>query len=423
MTTATRQGPEALLRVLRTTGPATRQELMAGTGLTRAQIDQRLEALRELGLVEETVVALNTGGRRPRAITLRPRAGFVLTFCIGATGLVVAAVDLAGDLIDERRHTVDVAEGPHAVLGHCVALGQELTAEIGAAPWGIGVCVPGPVDIDRGIVVSPPIMPGWDHFPIRDWVADKTDTACWLDNDANATAVGEFRHGAGRTLRERVGEMVYVHLGTGIGAGIIMGGRLQRGDGGGAGDVGHLPSPGADVACPCGNVGCLEAVAGGRALGRLAEQLATDERSPLLAEMRNQLPAGATLDAAALARAAERGDSTSLEALRTAGDRIGEVLASVVSLLNPAQLVIGGGLSRSGDILLSAVRKSLYNRALPLASRDLLVRRATLGDVGAAFGLAEQVLDGLFSVELLDQWVEHGTPAGRPALNRTHHRN
>ena len=99
------------------------------------------------------------------------------------------------------------------------------------------------------------------------------------------------------------------------------------------------------------------------------------------------------------------------------------MLASVVSLLNPAQLVIGGGLSQSGDILLSAVRKSLYSRALPLASRDLLVRRAALGDVGAAFGLAEQVLDGLFSVELLDQWVEHGTPAGRPALNRTPHRN
>ena len=411
-------GPGALLRVLRTAGPSTRQQLVTGTGLTRTQVDGRLESLRALGLVQEAVTPISTGGRRPRAVALNSRAGHVLTLCIGATGVLVASVDLAGDIIDERRTAIDVARGPHDVLGLCVELAQELSASAGADPWAVGVSVPGPVDIDRGIVLSPPIMPGWDQFPIRDWVADKLQTACWLDNDANACALGEFRHGAGRTPRERSStEMVYVHLGTGIGAGIIMSGALQRGDRGCAGDIGHLPSPGATVACRCGNVGCLEAVAGGSALGQLAQRLATDGTSPGLAELSAELPDGVRLDASALSRAAELGDAAALGVLRTAGTQIGEVLASVISLLNPGQLVIGGGLSQSGDLLLSSVRKSLYARALPLASRDLLVRRATLGDLGAVHGLAELALEGLFSAEVLDRWMPNGSPQGKPGLS------
>ncbi|MFF2445440.1 ROK family protein, partial [Priestia megaterium] len=208
---------------------------------------------------------------------------------------------------------------------------------------------------------------------------------------------------------------VYVKLGSGIGSGIIMGGVLQRGDGGCAGDVGHLPVPGASAPCPCGNIGCLEAVAGGLALGRVAAALAEDGRSPLLRTLAED---GAEPDASALARAAERGDPAALETLRLAGSQIGEVLASVVSLLNPSQLVLGGGLSYSGDVLVSSIRTSLYARALPLASRDLLVRRAALGEAGGVLGTAELIVERLFSPGVLDQWVDDGTPQGRPELTR-----
>lgn len=400
-----------VVRELRSSGPLTRQELMAATGLTRPQLDQRLGQLRDLGLIEDTTAAPSTGGRRPRAIAMRPRAGYVLAVAMGVTGVRVGAVDISGSIIDERSAPVDVSTGPHEALGLCTSLCQELTGKVGADPWAVGITVPGPVDIGHGIVVSPPILPGWDQFPIRDWIAEKLHLATWLDNDANAIALGEYRYGTGRGHRN----MVYVKLGSGIGSGIIMGGVLQRGDGGCAGDVGHLPVPGADAPCPCGNIGCLEAVAGGLALGRVAATLAEEGRSPLLHALAE---AGTVPDATALAHAAERGDIASLEALRLAGSRIGDVLASVVSLLNPSQLVLGGGLSYSGDVLVSSIRKSLYARALPLASRDLLVRRATLGEAGGVLGTAELIVERLFSPGVLDQWVDDKTPRGRPELTR-----
>jgi predicted NBD/HSP70 family sugar kinase len=342
----------------------------------------------------------------------------VLTCSIGATGVLVTAIDLAGTVLTERRGLLDISAGPSSVLGACAGLIERLIDDLGDQPWGVGVSVPGPVDIDAGIVVNPPIMAGWDRFPIRDWMAEKLNAAVWLDNDANAAALGELRHGLGRASQERsAGELVYVHLGTGIGSGIVMGGRLQRGALGCAGDVGHLPSPGATAPCPCGNSGCLEAVAGGAALGRVARSLAEDGRSPALSEMAAALPDGQQLDAADLSRAAERGDAAALNALRTAGTQIGEVLAFVVSLLNPGQLILGGGLALSGDLMLSAVRQSLYARALPLASRDLLVRRTSLNELGSAHGLAELVIDGLFTPEVLDSWTEHGSPRGMPNLS------
>ncbi|MGW3981923.1 ROK family protein [Streptomyces mirabilis] len=404
-------GLGSVVRELRSSGPLTRQELMGATGLTRPQVDQRLGQLRELNLLEEAAVAASTGGRRPRAVGLRPRTGYVLAVAMGVTGVTVGAVDLSGSIIDERSAAIDVSAGPHDALGLCVRLCQELTADVGGEPWAAGIAVPGPVDIGHGIVVSPPILPGWDQFPIRDWLAEKLHMATWLDNDANAIALGEYRYGAGRGHRN----MVYVKLGSGIGSGIIMGGVLQRGDGGCAGDVGHLPVPGASAPCPCGNIGCLEAVAGGLALGRVATALAEDGRSPLLRTLTED---GAEADASALARAAERGDPAALETLRLAGSQIGDVLASVVSLLNPSQLVLGGGLSYSGDVLVSSIRKSLYARALPLASRDLLVRRAALGEAGGVLGTAELIVERLFSPGVLDQWVDDGTPQGRPELTR-----
>lgn len=411
MDRASSTGLGQVIRALRSSGPLTRQELMGATHLTRPQVDQRLGQLRELNLLEEANVSASTGGRRPRAVGIKPQTGYVLAVAMGVTGVTVGAVDLSGSIIDSRSAPIDVSSGPHGALGVCVELCQQLSADIGREPWAAGIAVPGPVDIGHGLVVSPPILPGWDQFPIRDWLAEKLHMATWLDNDANATALGEYCYGAGRGYRN----MVYVKLGSGIGSGIIMGGILQRGDGGCAGDVGHLPVPGASAPCPCGNVGCLEAVAGGLALGRVAAALAEDGRSPLLGALAEN---GTEPDASALARVAERGDPMALETLRLAGEQIGGVLASVVSMLNPSQLVLGGGLSHSGDVLLSSIRKSLYARALPLASRDLLVRRAALGEAGGVLGTAELMVERLFSPEILEQWVDGGTPQGRPELTR-----
>lgn len=405
MDTGPSDGLARIVRALRTTGPLTRQELMADTGFTRAQIDQRLEQLRDLGLLDESVALVNTGGRRPRALALRGSAGYVVAVHLGATQVTVGTVDLAGVILDERTMPVDLADGPEPVLQQCVELARELIDTADALPWAAGIAVPGPVDVNLGVAVSPPLMPGWDQFPIQRWLSERLDVACWLDNDANAIAVGEHRYGAGRGYPN----MVFVKMGNSIGAGIIMGGLLQHGAAGCAGDLGHLPVPGATVPCRCGNIGCLDAVASGFALTRTAQELAETSRSPMLQSLRDNGP----LDVLALVGAAQRGDTTAMEVLHRAGTQIGEVLASVVSLLNPSHLVLGGRLSTAGDGLLTAVRKSLYARALPLASRDLVVRRAGLGlTEGGILGISEIVYDELFGPSVLARWIGQRTPRG-----------
>jgi glucokinase-like ROK family protein len=402
-----------VMRVLRSDGPVTRVGLGDRLNVTRAQVDQRLDQLRSLGLLEEVTTAKSTGGRRPRAFGLRARAGYLVSVALGVTGLSVATVDMTGTIVDERRLDSDIAAGPHVVLGEVVRQVEAMAGNFGGMhPWGVGISVPGPVDYAGGIVVSPPIMPAWDQFPIRDWLSAKIGVPCWLDNDANAMALGESRYGTGRDEAN----MIFVKLGTGIGSGIIMGGQLQRGSGGCAGDVGHLPVSGSTVPCRCGNVGCVEAVAGGGALTQLANELAADGRSPGLAEM---MAGSATLTATDLVRAAELGDVEALTAVRQAGTRIGTVLAYVVSIINPSQLVLGGRMADAGEVLLASLRQALYARALPLASRDLIVRRSALGSAAALHGTAEMTFDELFSDEALAVWSASGNPSGLADLATT----
>jgi DNA-binding transcriptional ArsR family regulator len=185
-------GVGSILRALRGAGRLTRQELAQACGMGRSQLLQHLDVLRELGIVEERLTTSSTGGRRPRAASIRPGQGHVLVAALGVTGVTVAAVDLSGRIVDTRQSNLEIALGPERVLTECVRLLTDLTQENGLGPsWGMGISVPGPLDHRRGMVVSPPAMPGWDQFPIRDWLSERLGTACWLDNDVHVMAVGE----------------------------------------------------------------------------------------------------------------------------------------------------------------------------------------------------------------------------------------
>jgi predicted NBD/HSP70 family sugar kinase len=206
--------------------------------------------------------------------------------------------------------------------------------------------------------------------------------------------------------------VVVVKIGTGIGAGIIGGGRLHRGAQGSAGDVGHIHvSDDRSIVCRCGNTGCLEAFAGGEAIARDAEAGARAGRSErLLAE----LDARGTLTAEDVARAASSGDPLSVELLQAAGRRVGLMLASVVNFFNPSLVVIGGGVAQSGDLLLAAIRDTVYGRGLPLATRDLQIQRSSLGSLAGVIGASVMVVDQLFSRESLARWLDAGEPSGMP---------
>ena len=276
---------DALVTVLdeiRLARSRSRSELVARTGLTRAVVAQRVGELIERGLVSEGELGASTGGRPPRQLSFQADAGHVLVADLGATSIDVALTSLDGRILAHRDEPADIADGPDACLSRVDELFAELRSTTRGLPgelWGVGIGVPGPVEFRTGRPISPPIMPGWDGYPIRERFAARYDVPVWVDNDVNVLALGEWRSGVA-VGHENV---VVIKIGTGIGAGIISDGRLHRGAQGSAGDVGHIQVvDDANVICRCGNVGCLEALAGGAALARQGEAAAREGRSERL---------------------------------------------------------------------------------------------------------------------------------------------
>ena len=253
-------------------------------------------------------------------------------------------------------------------------------------------------------------MPGWDGYPVRDRFSARYGAPVWVDNDVNLLALGEWRSG----IAQGQDNVVVIKVGTGIGAGIIAEGRLHRGAQGSAGDVGHIQVvDDTAVICRCGNIGCLEALAGGAALAR--EGACRRARRPKRA-------------AAPLAGAARQSDRRGRRARRVvrrpnrsgdaqiAGRRIGLMLASVVNFFNPSLIVIGGGVAQSGDQLLAAIRETVYRRSLPLATRELLIQRSSLAGLAGAIGASAMVVDELFSREQISSWAAGAAPFGMPEV-------
>ena len=397
----------SILDEIRQARSRSRAELVARTGLSRGVVAQRVAELIELGLVVDDELGPSTGGRPPRQMSFRADAGHVLVADLGATSIDVAVTDLDGRILGHRDEPADIAAGPEACLQRVDELFAELTTAMRDLPgrlWGIGIGVPGPVEFRSGRPVSPPIMPGWDDYPVRERFVARHSAPVWVDNDVNVLALGEWRAG----IAVGHDNVIVVKIGTGIGAGIISNGRIHRGAQGSAGDVGHIQVvDDTSIICRCGNVGCLEALAGGAAIGRDGEAAAREGRSDRLVAALDQ---HGRVTATDVARAASFGDPVSVALLQSAGRRVGLMLASVVNLFNPSLVVVGGGVAQSGDQLLAAIRETVYRRSLPLATRELIIHRSSLGALAGVIGASSMVVEQLFSREALARLVSLGGP-------------
>jgi glucokinase-like ROK family protein len=405
----------AVLDLIRLGGATTRPELSRRSGLGRTVITQRVSQLLASGLLSEGRYAASTGGRPARALKFRAEAGSILAVELGATSLGVGIADLAGQLVTSYEEPCDVAAGPDAVLSRAEELLDGLLARRSPQDppvWGAGIGLPGPVEYASGRPVSPPIMPGWDDYPVRDRLARRYDVPAWADNEVNLMALGELRLGAARGERD----VVFVKVGTGIGAGLISRGLLHHGAQGAAGDVGHTAVVDDNsVICRCGNIGCLEAVAGGAALGKLATDAARSGRSQFLASRLAESDAG-VLAASDLGDAALHGDPLAVEIFGHTGRHIGGMLATLVNFFNPSLVVIGGGVTAVGDLLLASIRQTVYRRSLPLATRNLRIVRSALSGRSALHGAAFMVIDELLSRQRLPLWISNGSPAHQPEI-------
>ena len=386
-------GAGSLLRLIREGHAVTRADLVNLTGLARSTVAQRLDLLLAHELIHEERGNTSTGGRPPTLVRFNKTAGVVLVADLGATHSRLMLSDLAAAPLAEVAFDLDIAQGPEKVLGRVDKGFAELLRDVDRGAQdvrGIGVGVPGPVAFGTGQPVNPPIMPGWDGFSVPGWFAERYDAPVLVDNDVNIMAMGEHR----MSWRD-CGQLLCVKVGTGIGCGIVIGAQIHRGAQGAAGDIGHIRVPGHDdVVCRCGNVGCLEAVAGGRALSQRLSAAG--------------LAAANTRDVVELVRA---GEPLAIQAVREAGRHLGEVLAASVNFFNPSTIVIGGDLAAAHQYLLAGAREIIFQRSLPLATGELRIVPSQLGDRAGAIGAAVMVTEHVLAPEAIDQAIQAGVAA------------
>ena len=378
--------PGVLFQLVREGQASSRADLARLTGLARSTVSQRVDALLRLGLLVEQGGGTSTGGRPPTRLAFDAASGVVLCADLGATHCRVAVSDLECTVLAEHPAEMNIASGPDVVLAWLQDRFAELLAEAGrsaADVRGIGIGVPGPVEFAAGRSVSPPIMPGWDGVPIPAAFADAyPGVPVLVDNDVNVMALGEYW----TSWRQRIDDLLFVKVATGIGCGIVAGGVIHRGADGTAGDLGHVQIPDAgDVVCRCGNVGCVEAVASGGALARQLQAQGID--------------ASDTRDVVALVRA---GNQQALTLVRQAGRLVGEVLAGAVNFFNPSVIVIGGDLAEAHEQFFAGVREVVYRRSTALATQHLDVARSRLDDRAGVVGCAVTVVEQVLSAAAID---------------------
>jgi len=225
---------------------------------------------------------------------------------------------------------------------------------------------------------------------VRQALESRYGCPAYIDNDVNVMACGERHSGLGREAEN----FIFVKIGTGIGAGIFCDGKLYRGTQGCAGDIGHVGVDTLDTPCPCGNKGCLESVAAGPAIARMAREAAANGASELLSQ---RLREAGALTAADVGDLADHGDLACVEMIQQSGRLIGQVLAKLVNFFNPSLIIIGGGVANLGGRFLAAIREQIYQRSLPLATRDLAIKRSRLRERAGMIGAAAMALEEIFS--------------------------
>lgn len=374
-------------------GDRARVDLAQELGLSRSAVSSIVAELMAVGLVQELGTRSGSrSGRRATMLTLNARAAALLAVDLGASHARVDLLDLRCRTLATRTVPHDILGGPAATYGLLARLCGLVLAEAGV-PAGevalVGVGVPGPVDHATGRVVQPPNMPGWDGENVGEALRAALGYGVLVDNDANLGALAEARFGTHRGASD----LIYVKAATGIGAGILLGGRLHRGMRGGAGEIGHISINERGPVGRSGNPGSLESYAAAQVLTALAARLRVGRESAL--------PAAPTL--ADLTRLASS-DAVAREVWQAAGHHVGVAISTVLNLFNPSAVVIGGRLALAGEVFLGAVRSAALARTLRINAGGVRLSLTTLGENVGVLGAGAMLLGHLL------------TPAGLPHL-------
>ena len=369
-----------------TTG-ISRTDLAEEMGLTRAAVTLIVNDLLENGVILEAESRAIPNGRPPVVLEINPKRGLVAAVDMGATHVNIALADFSAKIIEETSFPFDIKQGPQVCLAEVRRILQELLDRYGISIseiMAVGVGVPGPVIKDAGMVMSPPIMPGWDRYPIRKTLEEAWGCPVSLNNDAELGALGEWAYGAGRGEKN----LAFIKVGSGIGAGLIINQQIYGGTTGSAGEIGHITIEENGPLCTCGNHGCMEAFAGGNAIAIQARKMVQSGKRTLLSNIPLE-----NITAREVAESARRGDLPSQEIIMRAGTFIGIAIAGVVNLFNPSAVIIGGGVAQAGDLLTTSIRQAVRDRSLHASEQSVHITTAMLGQRSSLIGATVQAIN------------------------------
>lgn len=370
-----------------TPGGISRVALAQRLALTRAAVTSIVNDLIKTGLIHEHKTRAPSNGRPPIILEINESRGYVAGVDMGASHLTVIVADFGMHVLAENEQPLKITDGPEDCIRQADEALRSLLSTLGLGLSdlsAVGAGVPGPTIANEGMVLAPPIMPGWDRFPIRDTLEKLWGCPVSLNNDAELGVLGEWACGAGRGEQN----LAYIKVGTGIGAGLFIDGQIYRGATGSAGEIGHMTIDENGPLCACGNRGCLEALAGGRAIVSMARTAIQSGRRTELAERVNP----EALTAMDISNAAARGDLVAQEVLAEAGNQLGIALTSLVNLFNPNIVVVGGGVAQTGDLFLEPIRKAVLKRSLPAAAHAVRITTSLLGKRSTGMGAVVQAL-------------------------------
>ncbi len=396
-----------VLGAIRRFGPISRTELAELTDLTSGTITNVTSRLLELGLISEAGNAASRGGRKRVLLKLREDAFLAIGIEISRHHVFGVLANLTGKVVARAEESTEPGEGPVKTIARVVEIIERFkkeTASLECPVIGVGIGVPGPVKAEEGIVTTPPNFPGWRWIRLKDQVESKSGLGVLIDDDARTAALGEAWFGAGRGTES----LVYISVGSGIGAGVVVQGRLYQGVHGLAGQVGHTSVDPQGLRCECGNVGCLELFAAASSIVRQARERLRDGDPSVLAEYEK----AGDLTINRICQSAEAGDLVAVSVMDTACNYLGTGVANVINVYDPHMIILGGSLVRAYDVLVDRVRAIARERSFARGGEGSQIVRSKLGQDVSAIGAVALVLERFFA-NPLGALAEMGLGDGR----------
>lgn len=368
-----------ILNKIRTAGSISRAQIAKETALTPPTVGSIVKELLNQNLIKESQLGISQGGRKPTMLVLNTSAFYIIGIDVGPKDIQFIVSDLSGEIVDEIKDGISTAIQEEAFLEMLVSGVKTLIDRNPSLQYiGIGVAMHGVVDAEKGIAIFAPNL-NLRNIPIKEKLECVFELNVKVENDAKLLALGEAWF---HSVMENT-NMIAVNVGRGIGAGLIIDGKLYSGEHGIAGEIGHMTIDIHGKKCSCGNIGCLQTISSGPAI---AEKASTILGTP------SDLP----LSSKDVYEAALDGDAVAVEILEEAGTYLGIALTNLIHVCNPSKIIIGGGVSKAGDFIIKPVVETIQARAISPQAQGTQVEVSKLGDYGSSLGAVALILTELF---------------------------